>query len=222
MSRPQITAIAAMSADGKITDWRNSPARFASEMDKAHLEAQIAKVDAVIFGANTLRAYGTSLPIRDPQLLLERERANKPSQPIHIVCSGSGDLSPDFAFFRQPLPRWLLTTPEGAMLWQNCAGFEAILYLDGTGNWSSFLQELGDRGVQKLAILGGGQLMASFAEQHLIDELWLTVCPILLGGTTAATPLGGTGFLQEDGIRLDLLEYGAIASELFLHYQVVH
>lgn len=211
-----------MSADGKITDWRNSPARFASEMDRAHLEGQIAKVDAVIFGANTLRAYGTSLSIRDPQLLTERKMDNKPPQPIHIVCSGSGELSPDLNFFRQPLPRWLLTTPEGAMGWQGCEGFEDILYLDGGGDWSFFLQELTGRGVQKLALLGGGQLMASFAEQHLIDELWLTVCPILLGGVKTATPMGGTGFLQENGIQLDLLEYGAIASELFLHYRVVH
>lgn len=211
-----------MSADGKITDWRNSPARFTSEMDKAHLEAQIAKVDAVIFGANTLRAYGTSLAIRDPMLLAERETEGKPSQPIHIVCSGSGELSPDLTFFRQPLPRWLLTTSTGAALWHDFAGFERILDLDPTGNWSAFLQELTDRGIQKLAILGGGQLIASFAEQRLIDELWLTVCPILLGGATAATPMGGTGFLQQEGIQLDLLEYGAIASELFLHYRVTH
>ena len=54
--RPHTTVVLAMSADGKIADVKRSPARFGSAADKAHLEKQVAQVDAVLFGAGTLRA----------------------------------------------------------------------------------------------------------------------------------------------------------------------
>ena len=52
----------------------HNPARFSSSADLAHLEAQISLCDAIIFGANTLRAYGTSLAIKNPQLLEQRKQ----------------------------------------------------------------------------------------------------------------------------------------------------
>ncbi|MGB2924146.1 MAG: RibD family protein [Limnothrix sp.] len=219
-SRPKITAIAAMSADGKIADVAGSPARFASAADKAHLETQIAAVDAVIFGANTLRAYGTSLPISNPKLLQQRQANNQPPQPIHIVCSRSGKFALDLPFFNQSIPRWLLTTIQSSQQWQKSNQFTQILQLDTSGNLATMLAELFSKGIEKLAILGGSELFASFAEQGFIDELWLTFCPILLGGKTSPTLMGGQGLFEAQGLRLDLIESKIIESEIFVHYRM--
>lgn len=100
--RPFTTVILAVSLDGKIADRDRSPARFGSAADKYHLEAQIAKADAVLFGAGTLRSYGTTLPISHPELLQQRHAQNKPPQPIHVVCSASGNINPQIAFFGKP------------------------------------------------------------------------------------------------------------------------
>jgi hypothetical protein len=64
-----------MSADGKIADYRRSPARFGSNRDRHHLEQLISQMDAVLLGGNTLRAYGSSLliiPTRIQQYVTER------------------------------------------------------------------------------------------------------------------------------------------------------
>ena len=71
--RPKTTVILAMTADGKIADRTKTAARFGSNADKAHLESQIALADGVIFGAGTLKAYGSSLPITNPNLLEQRQ-----------------------------------------------------------------------------------------------------------------------------------------------------
>ncbi len=221
--RPFVTIIIAMSADGKIADRALSPARFTSTADKAHLQARVSEMDAVMFGANTLRAYGTSVVIREKHLLAARKRQNKPPQPVHIVCSATGDLSEDMAFFRQPFPRWLLTTPQGAQKWHHSSKFTKILPLcNPRQDWSSIFATFTPLGIEKLGILGGGTLIASVAEQYLIDELWLTVCPVLLGGTTTPTPFDGSGLFQNQGIKLNLLEHYCVDSEIFLHYQIRH
>ncbi|WP_353929852.1 RibD family protein [Okeanomitos corallinicola TIOX110] len=221
--RPHTTVVLAMSADGKIADFRRSPARFGSTTDKAHLEAQIAAADAVVFGAGTLHAYGTTLTISQPRLLQQRTTEHKSPQPFHIVISSSGNINPDIKFFQQPVERWLLTTTKGAKFWQNRAEFDRILVIETTtGNIDTCAvwQHLASLQIKNIAVLGGGQLVASLLEFDLIDELWLTICPLILGGDTAPTPVAGQGFLSNLAPKLELIEVNTVEQEVFLHYRL--
>ena len=247
IKRPKTTVILAMTADGKIADRMKTPARFGSHADKAHLEAQIALVDGVIFGAGTLRAYGSSLPITSPHLLQQRQeeikRGQKPFkslQPVHIVVSASGNLNPQDRFFQQSLPRWLLTSENagrrtGYPITLKCqhlqradgetSVFERViigklLQESNSFDWREILPQFKQLGIEKLAVLGGGELVASLLCLDLIDELWLTVCPIIFGGRNAPTPVEGFGFLQSQGKKLQLLEVKQIDQEIFLRYKL--
>ncbi|KPQ37098.1 MAG: 5-amino-6-(5-phosphoribosylamino)uracil reductase RibD2 [Phormidesmis priestleyi Ana] len=261
--RPYITAILAMSADGKIADASRSAARFPSPADQAHLQAQIAKSDATLFGAGTLRAYGTTMSVTDPALLAVRR---SPDQPIQIVCTATGNLDPNCRFFSQPVPRWLITTAEGIQYWrarlaqkrpsvQNLdpqqlpqpplqpplqpprqrphqRPFDHTLITERPFNWHNLMQELrtgqsslsdstSRRPIQRLLVMGGSELVASLLTDGFIDELYLTVCPLLIGGKTAPTPVGGLGFTLPRTPRLKLLSATVEGDEVFLHYQVL-
>jgi 5-amino-6-(5-phosphoribosylamino)uracil reductase len=221
--RPYTTVVLAMSADGKIADVNSSHPRFGSAADYAHLERQVAQADAVLFGAATLRAGGTAMRVLDPQLIQARQAQGLPPQPIQIVCSRQGKLDPQLKFFQQPVPRWLCTTPAGAQQWQGQSGFSQVLSdvnAQDQIDWLTIFAKLPTLGIQRLAVLGGGELIASLLALKLIDEVWLTVCPILLGGVTAPTPIGGQGFLEQNAPRLKLLSAETIGEEVFLHYQV--
>jgi 5-amino-6-(5-phosphoribosylamino)uracil reductase len=223
MNRPQTTVVLAMSADGKIADYQRSPARFGSATDKAHLETQIAEADAVLFGAETLRAYGTTLRVSSPNLLQHRNDRGSPPQPIHIVCSKSAILNPDYAFFRQPVPRWLLTTAVGATQWQDAYQFDQILIASGSAtdfDWVAILHQLWELGLSRIVVTGGGTLVASLLAANVIDELWLTVCPLILGGVDAPTPVEGSGWLAAIAPRLQLVSVQTHDHEVFLHYRL--
>lgn len=228
LNRLHTTVILAMSADGKIADEMRSPARFSSPTDQTHLEKQVAQADAVLFGAGTLRAYGTTRSVSNPQLLQLRKQRGLPLQPVQIVASRSGMLDPQWRFFRQQVPRWLLTTPFGAKYWQEqpesvAGSFERILVVDTVADrldWSDAFQQLIQLGIGRLSILGGGELVASLLTADLIDEVWLTVCPLILGGKAAPTPVDGEGFSAQLAPRLELLGVETIEQEVFLHYRL--
>jgi len=225
INRPHTTVVLAMSADGKIADLTRSPARFSSPADQAHLENQVALADGVLFGAGTLRAYGTTRSVSNPQLQQQRKQRGLPIQPVQIVCSRLAQFDPQLRFFRQNLPRWLLTTEAGAKSWQDKSNyFERILVVNASNegiNWHEAYQQLNQLGIQRLAVLGGGNLVASLLAADLIDELWFTVCPLILGGAAAPTSVQGAGFSQQLAKRLELLAVERIDQELFLHYRLL-
>ena len=250
-NRPYVTVILAMSADGKITDASRSAARFPSAVDKAHLEAQVARADATLFGAGTLRAYGTTLPVTDSALIAERRSRHQPNQPVQIVCSATGNLDPQCRFFQQPVPRWLVTTLEGMQSWRAIANsqqessqqelqkaarqkpFEHIFITERPFNWYKVMQDLrmgktalsgasSRLPIENLLVMGGGELVASLLRDGLVDELLLTICPLLIGGKTAPTPAGGLGFTLPRTPQLKLQSSRVEGDEVFLHYRVTN
>ena len=223
LNRPLMTVVLAMSADGKIADVKRSPAKFGSPKDKAHLENQVAQADAILFGAGTLRAGGSAMTVSHPELLKQRESLGKPPQPVQIVCSKGGAIDPQIKFFRQSIPRWLLTTSAGANAWKEGAEFDQILVVEtptGEINWIDAVEQMAELGLKQISVLGGGELVASLLAVDLIDELWLTVCPLIFGGATAPTPVEGAGFSPEQAKRLQLLSVQTIDQEVFLHYRL--
>lgn len=227
MNRPHTTVVLAMSADGKISDTARSGAGFSSSIDYAHLERQVGIADAVLFGAGTLRAHGSAMSIRNSDLISLRREKQKPDQPIQIVCTRSGIIPSDIRFFQQKIPRWLLTTKKGATSWQNHPQqvFDQIMTpesSDGEIEWQEALKILKHKGIEHLAVLGGGELIADLFASELLDELWLTICPLLLGGKDAPNPIEGSGLSLENAQKLKLLSVENIDQEVFLHYQVNH
>jgi len=208
------TAIIAISVDGKISTAINNPARFSTKADLEHLETQISLCDAIIFGANTLRAYGTSLVIKNPELLQQRKENHQPSQ---------------------PLPRGLLTTSQGIINFEEKIRdfntknnlnsnnyFEQVFINENTINWQEFFIKLTNLNYKKIGILGGKELISSLIAENLINEIWLTICPLIIGRKFAPDFLN-FDLLQEINlpINLKLLEVKQIDQEIFLHYLIL-
>jgi 5-amino-6-(5-phosphoribosylamino)uracil reductase len=218
---PHTTVVLAMSLDGKIADRDRTAARFSSPADLAHLETQVAQADGVLFGAGTLRAYGTCLSVRQSDLCQARAARGQAPQPVQMVGSASGRLDATMKFFQQPVPRWLLTTPTGAGRWPDVSPFHHILPLLGESetDWRAVAQALYQQGIHRLALLGGGSLVAAWVEADLVDDWWVTVCPLVLGGRQAPTLCDGEGWPAALVPGLQLLSAQAQGQEVFLHYR---
>jgi 5-amino-6-(5-phosphoribosylamino)uracil reductase len=218
------TLVLAMTADGKIADVAKSAPTFGSDRDYAHLEAQMALADAILVGSGTLKDGGSVVLVAKPELVQARIDRGQSPQPPQIICSRSGKFDAQIPFFSQPIDRWLLTTKIGAKNWQDGTSFDRVLICetaDGKDiSWEAVTSNLTELGIHNICFLGGSELAASLFAANFIDDLWLTICPVIYGGSAAPSPVSGSGFTPDLAPRLTLLSVDRVEQEIFLHYQV--
>lgn len=80
--------------------------------------------------------------------------------------------------------------------------------------------ELEARGIDRLMVEGGGEVIFSLFEDELVDELSVYVGSVVLGGRDAPTLADGDGFV-ESFPTLDLRDVERIDDGVLLTYDVV-
>ena len=58
---------------------------------------------------------------------------------------------------------------------------------------NALLQTLGVRGITSLLVESGGTLLGSLFDKNLVDKVIVFVAPIIIGGTSAKSPVCGDG-----------------------------
>ena len=227
MSKPSpisTTVVLGMTADGKISATDPQAPRTTDAADQEHLEYQVSRADLILVGAGTIRAEGTTFTIRNPELIAARAVRGQSPQPITCVVSRSLELSVDLPFFSQDVERWILTT-RSSMERNTQPTLSNLARLVDLGdkdlNWDQAYDFLDKQGIRKVVALGGGNLTATLLDAGRIDDLWLTIWPVIFGGRNAPSPVEGEGFIPSKAPLLQLLESRQIGSELFLHYQLL-
>ena len=203
----------AVSLDGRLAPPDGGAAQLGGPGDRRVLEEALAWADAALVGAETLRRHGSTCLIRQPDLLDQRRRQGRGGQPHALVLSRTGALPAAMSFWKQPLQRWWLR-PREAGSSPTAAPFDRQLPFDSL---LELRQQLAGLGLSRLVLLGGADLASQWLAAGLVDELQLTLCPLLLGGAhnwCAADP--GMGL---DRWRWRLLEQRPLeGDELLLRY----
>ncbi len=176
----------AVSLDGRLAPAEGGAAQLGGEGDRRVLETALSQADAVLVGGETVRVHGTSCLIQQPDLLQSRLSRGQAPQPPVVVWSRSGRFPPQLPFFQQPFERWLLLpSPLPAM-----NGFDRVLPFT---DWPTTLDHFAALGVGRLVVLGGARLAAALVAARVLDEVQLTLCPRLLGGSHGWLPADAPG-----------------------------
>jgi 5-amino-6-(5-phosphoribosylamino)uracil reductase len=225
MTAIQTTLVLGMTADGKITAEDPKAPRDPDPVDYAHLEYEVSQADLILVGAGTIRAEGGTFTIRDPELLAGRNVRGQSPQPITCVVTRSLEISPDLPFFQQDVKRWIFTTGNALKHSSSVASLQKRADLIDLGDteldWDRAYTLMAERGIRKVVAVGGGSLSAALLQAGRIDDWWLTIWPIIFGGTTAPSPVEGKGYLPANAPHLELIETRVIGSEVFLHYRTL-
>ena len=82
------------------------------------------------------------------------------------------------------------------------------------------LDRLAERGIERLLIEAGGDLLFQFLAADAIDEMYLTLCPLLVGGD-APSLADGAGFDLAELRRMRLVSAEPEGDEVFLRYEAI-
>jgi len=228
-SRPYVMLNMVSTADGHATlDGRSGP--LSGPADRALFHALRLAVDAVMAGAATVRVerYGRIVP--DASRRQTRIARGLSEEPLACIVSGRLALEGGIPLLAEPAARVVVLTPSSASLPASAAQVDYIrAERDGQLDLSAALAELRARfGVRTLLCEGGPHLNAQLLAAGVVDELFLSLSPLLAGGDLDRNPaqpealriLAGPSFSPPIALELrGVLEHD---SGLFLRYSVRH
>lgn len=189
-----------------------------------------ASADAVVIGAGTFRAHeGPWTPENAypeaPRGLTElRRRLGLDGQPTLVVVTASGDLGGSRSKLDDAV---VLTTSEGAgRLTDDVASGAEIVELDATGpiEMTKAIGWLSEHGYGRILTEGGPKLMGDALKARVVDELFLTVSPMIAGGGESQprpTLANGVDLLSDEPLLGRLLSLHRNDAYLFLRYALV-
>jgi riboflavin biosynthesis pyrimidine reductase len=202
-----------------------------SEADRFLMGLLRACADAVLVGAGTLHGSPQTLwtaehayPPAAPLYAELRLRRDRPPQPTLAVLSGSGSIDPRHpALARRTL---VLTSEHGAArLGDRLPGATTIAAL-GDGpvvDPVAAVEALRAAGHELILCEGGPTLFGALTAAGLVDELFLTLSPLLAGRSTAKPRLSlveGAELLPDRAVGGTLLSLRRAGSHLFLRYEL--
>ncbi|MCX6906988.1 MAG: dihydrofolate reductase family protein [Verrucomicrobia bacterium] len=227
LKRPFVFLNMAMTLDGKTSTVERRPTDWTSKTDKRRLIALRATADAVMVGARTSETDRTSLSIPDERLQRARVRRGQPPHPLRVIVSGNGSFRENIrAFERQVSPILIFTSRRAprAKLDRLARLPDVHVYIVGkcAVDVPLMLDILArDWKVKRLLCEGGASLNWSLFAARAVDEVFVTLCPRVFGGTTAPTLVDGAGFPRNLALSAKLLRCQRKGRELFLRYRIL-
>ena len=179
---------------------------LSGEADEQVFAMLRAHADVILVGAGTARAegYGPVRPESEGLRWAFLRDGRAPSPPIAVVTRALDlDLGSPLLAGAPPHARTIVITTESAPADRRAAAArtaEVIVTGAASVDLTAAVDALAERGHQRISCEGGPHLLAQLAGTGLLDELCLTVSPLLAGPgagriMTGGLPLPGGGTL---------------------------
>lgn len=189
---PFVTLKVAASLDGKIATWTGESRWITGESARRRVHQLRNEVDAVLVGIGTV--------LRDDPLLTTRLGIADQRDPIRVIVDNLARLplrakvvnrastAPTILAVSQMAPRAKLEALERE-------GVQVIVVENSPRRVSleRLMEVLGKRGVLSVMIEGGAEINASALREGIADKVLVFLAPILIGGKSTPTAVGGDG-----------------------------
>lgn len=215
--RPYVVCNFVASVDGRATV-EGRTAKLGGDGDRAVFHLLRTQADAIMAGTQTLRVerYGVMVGNEERQRL--RLAEGRAEQPLAVIVSRSGRVPFEIPLFSDPRARVAIYAPGGTEVPDCRAQVQRHpVPSDPQSQLADVLRSLRhDYDIRSLLCEGGPTLFEAMLAQGLVDELFLTLAPELVGGEQTGITRG-----PELGSARELRLVSALErdSHLFLRYE---
>jgi 2,5-diamino-6-(ribosylamino)-4(3H)-pyrimidinone 5'-phosphate reductase len=192
---------AAMSIDGKISTRKNDSA-ISSKLDLIRVHKLRSTVDGIMIGISTVLEDDPMLNVRysttgkkNPTRIIIDSKARIPLN--SRIIESSNKIQTIIAVTHDASSRKIKEIQK--------KGAQVLVYGNGKVNLRNLFQQLEKMRLKKIIVEGGGEINWSVLQLGLVDELVVTISPLVIGGRDAITLVEGKGFTNiSDGIKMKL------------------
>ncbi|MBZ9686575.1 bifunctional diaminohydroxyphosphoribosylaminopyrimidine deaminase/5-amino-6-(5-phosphoribosylamino)uracil reductase RibD [Clostridium estertheticum] len=203
-----------MTLDGKLAS-KTGDSRWVSGEDSLkfvhHLRQRVA---AIMVGENTVRL--------DDPMLTTRLEGVEISNPLRVILSTYGDISMDAKVLKvNKDTKTIVIVSNNISLEKEeqllKKGVEVLKLKETLKkiDFKDIVKALGDRGIDSLYIEGGSGVFASAFESGVVNVVYATIAPKIIGGKNAVSPVGGIGIERmRDAIILKRVTHEIVGSDV--------
>jgi 2,5-diamino-6-(ribosylamino)-4(3H)-pyrimidinone 5'-phosphate reductase len=190
-----------MSIDGKISTRKNDSA-ISSKLDLVRVHKLRSTVDGIMIGISTVLEDDPMLNVRysttgmkNPTRIIIDSKARIPLN--SRIIDSSNKIQTIIAVTHNASSRKIKEIQK--------KGAQVLVYGNGKVNLRNLFQQLEKMGLKKIIVEGGGEINWSVLKLGLVNELVVTISPVVIGGRDAKTLVEGMGFTNiSDGIKMKL------------------
>ena len=219
MDRPFVFINSAMSADGKISSILHRQVRISGKEDLTRVDELRASSDAIMVGVGTVLADDPGLRVKSELLRMERLERGAYENPLRIVADSLARTPPDAEVLGAGcIIAVSRAAPSGrlAALSDRCK-----IFVSGEDRVDliELMRFLHGFGVKRLMVEGGAILNWSMISAGLVDEIYVYVGNMLIGGEVAPSIVGGAGF-SVNFPKLELISLEQLGEGALLRWHV--
>jgi 5-amino-6-(5-phosphoribosylamino)uracil reductase len=218
--RPYTLLSCGMSIDGYLGSATPRRLELSNDADFDRVDGVRASCDAIMVGAATVRIDNPRLLVRSRDRRQERTARGLPPSPMKVTVSERLELDPRADFFTTGDIEKLVycTSPRVDDARSRLGAVATVVDGGRRVKMRRLGEDLGERGVRRLMVEGGGNVHTQFLTDGLVDELQLVVAPFFVGDSRAARFVSDGHFPWNPDRRAELAEVRKIGDVVLLRY----
>jgi riboflavin-specific deaminase-like protein len=215
--RPYLVLNMVSSLDGKAT-LLGRTSGLSSELDRQLFHELRTQADAVMVGAGTLREERYGRIVKTDELREKRRAEGLEPDALAVIVSARLELPPDLPILAEPDQRIVILTGAEHELPDVKAQVDYVRAGDDLPLLAAKLRE--DYGVRSVLCEGGPTLNSFLLGAGLVDELFLSLHPLLAGGGEGLTIVSGRRLVAPP--ELELVSLAEADSDVFTRWRIRH
>jgi 2,5-diamino-6-(ribosylamino)-4(3H)-pyrimidinone 5'-phosphate reductase len=207
--RPYLALNMVATVDGRAAV-NGSAVGIGSPADKHLMRELRAEADVVLHGAGTVRADPLSARV-PAEMVQKRTGLGLTPQPLGVIITRSGNLPRHHPYYES---RTIIYVTSD----RNVTIDSATTEVCHVASVEAAVADLHRRGVRRILCEGGPTLNTALLQAEMVDEIFLTIAPKILGGEDPLTIVKGASL---GTVHLELRSLVELDGELFLKYGVL-
>jgi 5-amino-6-(5-phosphoribosylamino)uracil reductase len=220
LDRPYTLLSCALSIDGYLGSATPRRLELSNDADFDRVAAVRASCDAIMVGATTVRHDNPRLLVRSKTRRDQRTARGLAPSPMKVTVTERVELDACADFFTTGDGEKLVYCTSARVRDARSRLGPVATIVDGGEpvQMRRLSEDLGERGVRRLMVEGGGKVHTQFLTANLADELQLVVAPVFVGDSRAPRFVSDGRFPWNPDRRATLAEVRQIGDVVLLRY----